>query len=119
MAKILIVDDERAYRDSLSALLRCEAHEVRAAANAREAREIAATFVPDLLVVDWILRDEVDGLQVAEALRSMNPKMEIVVITGYLGAKLEARMKQFPSVRCLEKPLEAVAILEVAQAIGR
>lgn len=117
MVKILVVDDEYAYRNSLCVLLGCEGFEVRAAQNAQEAYNIVQGFVPDLLVVDWILQDQVDGFHVAKALESVNPQMQVIVITGYPTARLKARMKDFPSAQCLEKPFQAGDIIATARAI--
>ena len=67
MPKVLIVDDERSYRDYLGRFLAREGHEVQLAATGREAIDGGCRFRPDVLVVDWMLKDHVHGLQVTEA----------------------------------------------------
>lgn len=119
MTKVLIVDDEQACRDSLLLLLSFEDFEVRVAANAREAVAATVADVPDVLVVDWLLTGLMDGLQVIEAVRVANPKLQSVVVTGYLSAEIEARIKAVPGVQYLAKPFvpdELIAAVRRAAA---
>ncbi len=68
--KILVVDDERAVRESLRRALELEGYEVELAADgargARAARARAAQ--PDAVVLD-VLMPGVDGLEVCRTLR--------------------------------------------------
>ena len=83
MAKILIVDDEQRICDSLVALLSSNgAHRVEAAATVREAREIAERLPLDLLIVDLMLADEIDGLQLAASLRASNLTLPVILVTA-------------------------------------
>ena len=103
MTKILIVDDEPACRDSLCLLLSLESFEVEVAADGRAALEVATRQHPDVLLVDWMLDDHQDGLQVAEAIRAINPKLQTIVITGFPTPELEARVKAATATELLEK----------------
>ena len=119
MAKVLIVDDESACRESLHLLLSFEDFEVETAANVQEALEAGRRFVPDVLIVDWMLKDTMDGIQVAEAVRAVNPELQTIVITGYPSAELAARLKGFDCTDHLEKPFrpgELVAATHKAAA---
>jgi len=118
MIRVLIVDDEPAYCESLRLLLSCEGFEVFTAAGAQEALDIGADYPIDLLVVDWILRDEMDGLDVAEALRAANPDVQVLVISGWPSGELKTRVEAWPSTRCLHKPFAAEAILAAAHEVA-
>ena len=76
----------------------------RRASGAEEASEVAAQSPPDVLVVDWMLEGSEDGLQVAQAIGQLNPKLQTVLITGYPSLALENRVEQLPTVRFLTKP---------------
>jgi len=104
MANILIIDDEPGYRDPLRTMLSLEGYQVRAAAGGTEAIELAADFQPDLVIVDWMLRDQRDGIDVVLALRVSNPQLKTIVITGYPTASLEARVHDILSCQFLAKP---------------
>mgnify|MGYP000902539423 CR=1 FL=1 len=104
MVKVLVIDDEPAYRDSLRLLMPCEGFEVETAANAQEAYGVAGRFHPDVLVVDWMLKDHTDGLEVADSLRNTNRDLRVIVITGYPTATLEDRVRNTPATQFLTKP---------------
>ena len=61
--RALVVDDEPLLADLVSMGLSMCGWEVRVAHAGRAAVEAARTFVPDVLVLDWML-PELDGLQV-------------------------------------------------------
>lgn len=88
--KVLIVDDEQIGRDSLEALLSSCGFEGRTASNGQEALDVAASFQPDVVVIDWMLGDHVDGLGVADALRKVQPAIRIVIVSGDSTVKLKA-----------------------------
>ncbi len=104
MVRILIVDDEQGYRDPLRSMLSREGHEVRAAATGREALEIAADFAPEVVIVDWMLRDYRNGPELVETLRQRTPQAKTILITGYPAATLEARAAGIPACQFLAKP---------------
>jgi len=67
-AKILVVDDESAIVDMLRLSLRFVGFEVAAAGSGSEARAVAATFQPDLVLLDVMLPDT-DGFALLADLR--------------------------------------------------
>ena len=38
---------------------------------------------PDVLIADWMLTDDLCGLEIAELLRGSNPTMKAINISGY------------------------------------
>jgi len=116
MTKILIVDDERACRESLRLLLSLENFDVETAADGREALQIGSSFTPDVLIVDWLLGERRDGLKLAEAIRQLNPNVEAIVVSGYLSDDLEAEIERLPSTQYLAKPFRPE---ELMAAVGR
>jgi DNA-binding NtrC family response regulator len=104
MRKVLIVDDEPSYRDSLALILSHEQYEVRTAVDGRTAFAMLDDFMPDVLLVDWMLRDKMNGIEVAESLVAINPKLQTIVITGYPTAALAAQVAEIPAAQMLIKP---------------
>ncbi len=111
LAKVLIVDDEYACRDSLGLLLSLENFDVEMAADAKEALDIGVSFAPDVLIVDWMLGDETDGLQVAEALRAVDPNVQVIVVTGYPSDDLAARVGAIPAAQYMTKPYRPAELI--------
>lgn len=83
MAKVLVVDDEPEFRFLLHHLVAGQAHQVETADSAQAAIAVARTFAPDVLIIDRMLRDSVDGLDVARTLGAMLPNLATIVISGY------------------------------------
>ena len=84
-AKILVVDDEREIRDSITeAITRNRAYVVEQASNGTEALLKLGTYRPDLLILD-IFMPEMDGLEVCRALIN-EPELshiKVIIITGF------------------------------------
>ena len=105
MTRVLVVDDEKACRDSLHLLLTtCTDFEVETAADAPAAVEASRRFRPDVLIVDWLLGGATDGLEVARAVRAVNPRVRTILITGFPSEELDARIEAVPAAEYLAKP---------------
>ena len=115
MANVLIVDDEEVYRTYISDWLAREGHEVRSASNRQEAALVARSFRPDLLIVDFLLKDEYYGLQVAEAMRELAPELRIIVITGYPSESLRRDALDARVFRVIEKPFHMVDLADAVR----
>ena len=84
MKKILIVDDQVTIRDLVEAALRSDQCLVLHAASGELALEIAAAEKPDLILLDIMLPDGIDGYEVARSLK-MDPgtrKTPIIALTA-------------------------------------
>ena len=80
--KILVVDDERAVRESLRRALELEGYEIELAEDGSQALErLEAEPEPDAMVLD-ILMPGVDGLEVSRTLRRMGSKLPILMLTA-------------------------------------
>jgi two-component system, OmpR family, response regulator MprA len=79
--KILVVDDERAVRESLRRALALEGYEVDLAADGEEALENVRRAEPDALILD-VLMPGVDGLEVSRRLRRSGSKVPILMLTA-------------------------------------
>lgn len=66
--RVLVVDDSRLQRRILSSLLKRERYEVLEAASGQEGLEICETYLPDLILSDWMM-PEMDGLAFCRAFR--------------------------------------------------
>jgi len=82
--KILVVDDERAVRDSLRRALELEGYEIELAADGREALSRLmenGTPQPDAVILD-VLMPGVDGLEVCQRLRRGGNSVPVLMLTA-------------------------------------
>jgi two-component system, OmpR family, response regulator MprA len=89
--KILVVDDERAVRESLRRALELEGYEIELAADGQEALyRLETAAQPDALVLD-VLMPGVDGLEVCRRLRRSGNGLPVLMLTAR--AEVEKRVE--------------------------
>jgi len=80
--KILVVDDERAVRESLRRALELEGYEIELAADGNEALDrLESAAEPDAMILD-LLMPGVDGLEVCRRLRGTGSKLPVLMLTA-------------------------------------
>ncbi|MGH7502215.1 MAG: sigma-54-dependent transcriptional regulator [Longimicrobiales bacterium] len=80
--RILLVDDDRGFRLSTSALLRQDGYDVVVAADGREAVDALRQQPFDLMLLDLRLPGT-DGIRIVEALRLWGEGLPILMISGF------------------------------------
>ncbi len=70
--KVMIVDDEQAIRDALGRKLKREGYEVIACQNGLEAVRAFHSERPDIVILDIIMPDGMDGLTVCRRIREVS-----------------------------------------------
>ena len=82
--KILVVDDERAVRESLRRALELEGYEIELAADGQEALqrlEANAEGQPDAVILD-VLMPVIDGLEVCRRIRRSGNRVPVLMLTA-------------------------------------
>jgi two-component system response regulator MprA len=80
--KILVVDDERAVRESLRRALELEGYTVELAEDGRQALErLDEEAQPDAVILD-VLMPGMDGLEVCRTLRSQGSRLPVLMLTA-------------------------------------
>jgi CheY-like chemotaxis protein len=108
MARVLVVDDEQAIRESMDLILGDHGHEVRTASDGREALAQLRGWSPEIIVTDWMM-PHMGGEQLLGRLRSV-PGCRGTPVIVMSALSLTAR----PSVTAfLRKPFSAGLLLEL------
>ncbi len=81
-ATILVIDDEKAMRDSCSQVLAKEGHRTETSENGDSGLQKIREIKPDLVLVD-LKMPGLSGMELLEKVRSIDPNIVSVVITGY------------------------------------
>jgi len=116
--RVLVVDDESRYRVHLKAKLASLGHEVAVAESGSQAIERGLHFLPNVLVTDWMLRNHVHGLQVAEALRALDAGLPTILMTGFPSRDLRSQARDSRIVDFLEKPFDLSDMVAAVERAG-
>ncbi len=103
--RILIVDDDNAFRLSTAELLRQDGYVVAAAADAAEAGEALVSRDFDLILLDLRMPDT-DGLSLVEVLRRRGERAPILMISGYGTIDSAVNALQLGADDFLTKPVD-------------
>lgn len=80
-ARILVIEHDRATRETIAMMLRYYGYDVTVAGDGREATALLTHMTPDLVVMDW-RNPGLSGFPLCLALRRRWPMMPIVVVTS-------------------------------------
>lgn len=117
--RILILEDDAAARHAMEWLFKVRGHEVASAASAAEAEAMSAKLVPDVLISDWQLEGDRDGLDVAANLSRRYP-LKVIMITAHHLERLRQKAAQ-SRVRisaCRRKPVSIRELAELAESLA-
>lgn len=110
MARILIVDDERAIRRALREILEFEGFEVDEAEHGKEGVEKATNKLYDVIFCD-IKMPQMDGMEVLDALNKANVDSPIIMISGHGNIDTAVQAIKNGAFDFIEKPLDLNRIL--------
>jgi DNA-binding NtrC family response regulator len=88
--KVLLVDDETSFVETLKRRLTLRRLEVLTAASAAEALALLAEQEPDVVVLD-VRMPGMSGIEATREIRRTHPTVEVILLTGH--ASLEASME--------------------------
>jgi len=81
-AKILIADDERTIRESVSLILTDEGYETKLAASGKEALDLLNQEDFDILITD-LKMPEMDGMELVKNCLNICPQTSVIIITAH------------------------------------
>lgn len=110
MARVLVVDDEKSIRTTLSEFLRADGHDTETAIDVEDAlnRLLARPF--DLVLTDIAL-PRVSGVDLLRRMHASDPHVKVVMITGDPTVESAAEAVRCGAMDYLVKPIDKEAIL--------
>jgi two-component system OmpR family response regulator len=112
--RILIVDDEPGIREVLQGALEDEGYATEAVGTAMEALSTLDHEGVNLAIVDLLLPD-IDGLQVAEAIRFLDPGTPVILMTAYGTPSFESMASHPAITHYVHKPFSLDHVLALVQ----
>src|SRR6202040_59891 len=104
--KVLLVDDDDAIRDMMTATLEHKGFGVVAAANVTEALKLIVTESFDVLITDLHMPNPSDGFAVVAAMRHSQPAALTLLVSGYPDVKSAMDAILLEADEIIVKPFE-------------
>ncbi|MBN2423683.1 MAG: sigma-54-dependent Fis family transcriptional regulator [Calditrichaceae bacterium] len=103
--KILIIDDEPAQVTSIKSFLTRRKYEVYTAHSGGDGLKILHQNSIDLVLTDFRMPD-MTGLQILQEVKSLNPEIQVVVITAYSDIEDAVKVMREGAFDYLSKPID-------------
>jgi two-component system nitrogen regulation response regulator NtrX len=111
---VLVIDDEKAVRETLSEILTDEGYTVASVASGEEGLRRFQEEKFDLVFLDVWLKDT-DGLAILEAAAKRLAEVPVIMISGHANVETAVRAVRLGAYDFLEKPLSLERVLLTAQ----
>ena len=116
--RVLVVDDDQAFRMSTAALLRDEGYRIIEAGNGEEARQALDQGSVHLILLDMRMPG-IDGIDLVEVLRTRGEHTPILMISGFGTVDAAVRALHVGADDFLTKPVEPEVLTDrVAQLLS-
>jgi two-component system nitrogen regulation response regulator NtrX len=110
MSKILVIDDERAIRNTLKEVLEYEKHEVDLAEDGPSGLELYNSNSYDIVLCD-IKMAKMDGIEVLQKISEISPDVPVIMISGHGNIDTAVESIKKGAYDFLEKPLDLNRLL--------
>lgn len=111
---ILVVEDDKATRDTIIDLLSETGYDVEGAINGEDAIEMAQNYSFDIVITD-LKMPKGDGIQVLERIKKMDPRTIVIICTGYGTVDTAVKAMKLGAYEYITKPIKIEEIKLVVQ----
>ena len=113
-ARILVVDDEQAIRDTMRMILEYDGHECLTAGSGPDGLAMVERENPDLVFLDIKMPGQ-DGLEVLGRLRAQNEALPVVIVSAHGAASTALEAGRLGAFRFIEKPLSKDYVIDAVR----
>jgi DNA-binding response OmpR family regulator len=103
--KVLLVDDEQEFVETLADRLQMRDLEPTIAYDGEQALSAVEDEEPDVIVLD-LKMPGIDGIEVLRRLKKAYPKVEVIILTGHGSQKDEEAARSLGAFDYVNKPVE-------------
>ena len=116
--KVLLVDDEEAYVQTLAERMEMRDVGSRVAFSGEEALQMLEDEPPDVMVLD-LRMPGIDGMEVLERVKKKHPQIEVIILTGHGSDVEEKEARRLGAFEYLQKPADTSQLLKTVRAAWR
>ena len=110
--KILIIDDEKDIRDSISGILNDEGYISVTVKNSQEALIEINNNSFDVIVLDvWLNNSELDGIQLLKEIKKIDSEVPVLIISGHGNIEIAVDAIKNGAYEFIEKPFSSERLL--------
>ncbi|MCH8079307.1 MAG: response regulator [Proteobacteria bacterium] len=114
--RILVVDDDRDFAESMGDLITLEGHQPILAYNGIEALEIFKQNNIDLILIDYMMPG-LNGIETLSEIRKLNSAVPVVMITAFSNSKLVKEATCQGAIEVLDKPFDINKLTKIFSRI--
>jgi len=103
--KVLLVDDETDFVETLVKRLRKRKLEVSAASSGKEALDSLSNSPCDVVVLDVKMPD-MDGIETLRRIKEIAPSVEVIMLTGHANVEVAIQGMELGAFDYLMKPID-------------
>lgn len=110
MKQILVVDDEKNIRESITGILQDEGFQVATANDGQQALDAVNEDKPDLILLD-IWMPGLDGIETLKQLRQRHDDIQVIMMSGHATIETAVTATKLGAYDFIEKPLSLEKLL--------
>ena len=113
-SKIMLVDDEREYVETLSERLLLKDFDTAVVYDGQEALSLVDREEPEVMVLD-LKMPGIDGIEVLRRIKKEHPDVEVIILTGQRSKEDEETCMKLGAFAYLKKPVDVEVLARTMQ----
>ncbi len=116
--KLLIIEDEKITRLSLSDILAAEGYEIYSAEDGEDGMKQFNAIKPDIVISDLRL-PKYSGIEILQAILSINPQCKVILITAYASVDTAIQSLKIGAYDYVTKPFSPEKLISILRNISQ
>lgn len=112
MSKLLIIDDEELFLNSISEQLRLRGFEVITRTTGKDVEKLLSKDESIEVVLLDLKMPDMSGEEVLKRIKATKPEVQVVILTGYGDTESAVQMAQMDAFNYLQKPVELDKLID-------
>lgn len=116
--KLLIIEDEKITRISLTDILKNEGYQVFAAEDGEEGLRLYNEYLPEIVITDLRL-PKIEGMEILKSILEKTPSCKVILITAYATIETAVNSLKIGAYDYLTKPFSPEKLLSILRNINQ